>query len=239
MAEHQEQQDEVVPAAPKSSSPQCHSLSDSSDSSDADKANRTDSDGIEGGGKKATQRHNKKKPRLMANYDSKRQEEIRLANRHAARECRKRKKMFNEELETAITKLTEENQALTVQHHTLTSCLRQVIITRQQQQQQPALAMQMMVPQVLQQQVLPGLPVNAGVPAQMLAPQPLGVSSVPSMAAAVAAAPTNPFASSSALFPSGLCQQSRPGAPLGNYAHSQPSDEALSLLTQQTAPPPL
>eukprot|EP00555_Chaetoceros_dichaeta_P011528 CAMPEP_0198264402 /NCGR_PEP_ID=MMETSP1447-20131203/15683_1 /TAXON_ID=420782 /ORGANISM="Chaetoceros dichaeta, Strain CCMP1751" /LENGTH=237 /DNA_ID=CAMNT_0043953333 /DNA_START=67 /DNA_END=780 /DNA_ORIENTATION=+ len=237
MAEHQEQQDEVVPAAPKSSSPQCHSLSDSSDSSDADKGTRTDSDAIEGGGKKASLQR-PKKPRLMANYDSKRQEEIRLANRHAARECRKRKKMFNEELETAITKLTEENQALTVQHHTLTSCLRQVIITRQQQQQQPALAMQMMVPQVLQQQVLPGLPVNAGVPAQMLAPQPLGVSSVPSIAAAVAAAPTNPFATSSALFPPGLCQQPRPGAPLGTYTHSQPSDEALSLLTQQ-APPPL
>jgi len=236
MAEQQEQQDELVPAAPKSSSPQCHSLSDSSDSSDAE-GKCTDRDDIEGGGNKASLQR-PKKPRLMANYDSKRQEEIRLANRHAARECRKRKKMFNEELETAITKLTEENQALTVQHHTLTSCLRQVIITRQQQQQQPALAMQMMVPQVLQQQVLPSLPVNGGVPAQMLAPQPLGVSSVPSIGSAGAAAPTNPFASSSALFPPGLCQQPRPGAPLGTYTHSQPSDDAISLLTQQ-APPPL
>jgi len=234
MAGQQEQQDHIGPAAPQAS-PQ--SLSDS-DSSDGDKAKSTDSDAIAGeGGKKASLPRNKKK-RLMANYDSKRQEEIRLANRHAARECRKRKKMFNEELETAITKLTEENQALTVQHQTLTSCLRQVIITRQQQQQQP-LAMQMMVPQVLQQQVLPGLPVNAGgVPAQMLPQQPLGVSSVPSIAAAVAAAPTNPFVPPSVLFPQGLCQQPRPGAPLGNYTHSQPNDvDTLSLLAQQPQPP--
>lgn len=235
MADHQEQQDQTGPAAPQAS-PQ--SLSDS-ESSDGDKGKSPDSDAIEGVGKNVLNGPlpRKKKKRLMANYDSKRQEEIRLANRHAARECRKRKKMFNEELETAITKLTEENQALTVQHQTLTSCLRQVIITRQQQQQQQPLAMSMMVPQVLQQQVLPGLPVNAaGVPAQLLPQQPM--SAVPSIAAAVAVAPTNPFVPSSVLFQPGLCQQPRPGAPLGGYTHPQPNDaDTLSLLTQQPQPP--
>jgi len=83
-----------------------------------------------------------KKPRLIANYIPERQEEIRQANRIAARECRKRKKQVVQELEMTLKLLTEENQMLSMQHELLTCSLQQAKLSRQftnsqdQQQQQ-------------------------------------------------------------------------------------------------------
>lgn len=72
-----------------------------------------------------------KKPRLIANYVPERQEEIRQANRIAARECRKRKKQVVQELEMTLKLLTEENQMLSMQHELLTCSLQQAKLSRQ------------------------------------------------------------------------------------------------------------
>jgi len=75
-----------------------------------------------------------KKKRLMKNYDSQKQEKIRLANRRAARKCRNRKKLFNNILDSRMKELEGENEALCVQHQALSLCLKQVLIAQQQQQ---------------------------------------------------------------------------------------------------------
>lgn len=59
------------------------------------------------------------KPRLIANYDPMRQEEIRRANRVAAMECRKRKKMLTQNLEITLENVKNENQTLKGQYNAL------------------------------------------------------------------------------------------------------------------------
>ena len=68
----------------------------------------------------------RKKRRLIANFEPTRQQEIREANRVAARICRKRKKQFSQSLEATLKVLGEENQHLTSQHDTLSSWVKMV-----------------------------------------------------------------------------------------------------------------
>jgi len=68
----------------------------------------------------------RKKRRLIANFDPTRQHEIRESNRVAARVCRKRKKQFSQSLEATLKVLGEENQLLTAQHDTLSSWVKMV-----------------------------------------------------------------------------------------------------------------
>ena len=68
----------------------------------------------------------RKKRRLIANFEPTRQQEIREANRVAARICRKRKKHFSQSLEATLKVLGEENQHLTSQHDILSSWVKMV-----------------------------------------------------------------------------------------------------------------
>lgn len=68
----------------------------------------------------------RKKRRLIANFEPTRQQEIREANRVAARICRKRKKHFSQSLEATLKVLGEENHHLTSQHDILSSWVKMV-----------------------------------------------------------------------------------------------------------------
>jgi len=173
-----------------------------------------------------------KKQRLMKNYNAQKQEKIRSANRRAARQCRKRKKVFNDVLESLIKKLKGENQALSIQHQALTSCLKQVLVSREQQQQQPSqpsVEIPMIAPQVLQQQVNPNFQANTAgshiLPLQQLAvPQPpTGVQ--------VATNPTT--------FPPVSSHNPQPTNLADNIVTPQTIDtDVMSRFWAQQAPPP-
>ena len=68
----------------------------------------------------------RKKRRLIANFDLSKQQQIREANRIAARVCRKRKKQFAKDLESTLNVLNAENQTLTAQFQSLSSFVAQV-----------------------------------------------------------------------------------------------------------------
>ena len=78
------------------------------------------------------QKQRKKRRRLIANFDQTRQEEIREANRIAARICRKRKKQFAQDLEAALKVLDVENQELSTQYETLSVWLTQIKMARKE-----------------------------------------------------------------------------------------------------------
>jgi len=78
------------------------------------------------------QQQRKKRRRLIANFDQTRQEEIREANRLAARICRKRKKQFAQDLEATLKVLDVENQELATQYETLSVWLTQINMTRRE-----------------------------------------------------------------------------------------------------------
>lgn len=59
------------------------------------------------------------KQRLIAKYEPSKQEEIRRANRLAARECRKRKKLLTKNLESTLEAVKNENQVLQGQYNAL------------------------------------------------------------------------------------------------------------------------
>jgi hypothetical protein len=59
------------------------------------------------------------KQRLIAKYEPSKQEEIRRANRLAARECRKRKKLLTKNLESTLEAIKNENQILQGQYNAL------------------------------------------------------------------------------------------------------------------------
>lgn len=66
------------------------------------------------------------KQRRIANYEPSKQEEIRRANRLAARECRKRKKQMTQNLESALEEVKNENQLLQGQYNALTTMVNQL-----------------------------------------------------------------------------------------------------------------
>lgn len=76
------------------------------------------------------QQQRKKRRRLIANFDQTRQEEIREANRIAARICRKRKKQFAQDLEATLKVLDVENAELSTQYETLSVWLTQIKMER-------------------------------------------------------------------------------------------------------------
>eukprot|EP00979_Chaetoceros_neogracilis_P003620 scaffold629_cov257-Chaetoceros_neogracile.AAC.10 len=78
----------------------------------------------------------RKKRRLIANFDTTRQQEIRQANRIAARICRKRKKHLAKELEGTFHSLCTENQLLSSQFDTLSGWVTQLKVSRPGQQQE-------------------------------------------------------------------------------------------------------
>ncbi len=67
-----------------------------------------------------------KKKRLMANFDQERQEEIRSANRLAARQSRDRKRKITQDLSTTLKTLMEENQLLQNQHKALLAWIAEI-----------------------------------------------------------------------------------------------------------------
>ena len=78
----------------------------------------------------------RKKRRLIANFDTTRQQEIRQANRIAARVCRKRKKNVAKELEGSFHSLCTENKLLSSQYETLSVWVTQLKMSRPAQQEQ-------------------------------------------------------------------------------------------------------
>jgi hypothetical protein len=80
------------------------------------------------------------KQRLIAKYEPSKQEEIRRANRLAARECRKRKKLLTKNLESTLEAIKNENQILQGQYNALSTMANQLNFQRMStstQNQQP------------------------------------------------------------------------------------------------------